>query len=291
MNIAVLIKPVLDCGVTLVIDEDNMRVTQKDQEPKWIVNPADRCALEAALTLKRKLETTQICAVSYMPPERTEALYYAIARGVDRSIIIEDEAALSNDASFTAYALGAYLAHQDIGLVICGNRSMDSGMACMGPYIAEHLRMPYVTDVVALDLAPNRRSIAVRRRLEKGNREKIECKLPAVVAVDAMITHAPYVSTYALMAARKKDITRIKLAALGTAKDRPARTRRIRLDPPRPRPKKTFLPDSKLSAAERMRLIRSGGMTKKKDSETLTGSPQAIADGIFKFLQDKGFLR
>ena len=39
-----------------------------------------------------------------------------------------------------------------------------------------------------------------------------------------------------------------------------------------------------------MKLIRSGGIAKKKDGDTLSGSPEEVAEGIFSFLQEKGFL-
>ncbi len=290
MKIAVLCKPVLDCGVSLAIDEKEMVVTQKDQPPTWIVNPADRSAFESALLVKSAAASVNILAVSYAPAERTEALYYALARGADRGILIQDEKATSKDCSFIAFALARLLARERVDLVLCGNRSIDSGMGCVGPYVAEYLGIPQITQAVDLAVASNARSVTAQRRLEKGNREKVECKLPAVITVDPMLADPKYASIYAITVAQKKDAERIRLEDLDVDPARAARTRRVRLAPRRPRPKRTFIPDARLSPAERMKLIRSGGMVRKEDGQILSGSSENIAEGILAFLQEKGFL-
>ena len=291
MNIAVLMKPVLDSGVYLSIDDTTMEVAQKDQASQWVVNPADRSALEVALDLKRSLNTASVHAISYVPEERTEAVYYALARGADSATIISSDKAMQTDAAFSSVVLAMYLKRQPVDIILCGNESLDTAMACIGPFIAQRLGLPHVTQAVSLDLSSGNKMIIVQRRLEKGNREKLECSLPAVVAVDPMIAPSRYASVYAIHNAGSRDIQRFSLKELGLESENTNLTELTKIAPPRPRPKRTFIPDAKLSAAERMKMIRSGGMTKKKqDGDILAGSPEEIADGIFTFLQEKGFL-
>lgn len=291
MKIAVLMKPILDCGVHLSVDDKSLAVVQKDQRPCWITNPVDRTALEAALAIKERERTVQVTAVSYVHPDRAEAVCHAMARGADRAVMIEDEKESEKDAATVSAALSRFLARERVDLVLCGNRSMDSGMACVGPFIAEHLGIPQVTGAVEIAILNQNKTIMVHRRLDKGNREVIEADLPAVVTVDGMLVQPRYVSAYALMAARKRSIERITLESLGMEKTGSVRMRLIKVEPPRPRPKRTFTPDVRLSAAERMKMIRSGGMARKTETEALTGTPESIAEGIVAFLQDKGMLK
>ncbi len=290
MKIAVLMKPVLDCGVHLTIDDKRMEVAQKGQEPQWVVNPADRSALEVALHLKYSQGTVSVHAISYVPKERTEAIYYALARGADAGTIIASEGASQNDAAFASVVLAKYLERQNVDMILCGNESIDTAMACMGPFVAQRLGLPHVSQAVSLGLTSDNKSIVVQRRLEKGNREKLECPLPAVVAVDPMIAPLRYASVYAINNAGNRDLEQVSLEELGFKSEITCQTELEKITLPRPRPKRTFIPDAKLSVAERMKLIRSGGIAKKKDGDTLSGSPEAIADAIFTFLQEKGFL-
>lgn len=284
-----LIKPVLDCGVSLLIHEEERAVEQKDMSPQWIVNPADRAALETAMRMKESLNDVQVLAVSYAHPKHDEGVYYALARGADRGIHIIDDGESTRDAFFVANALAKFLAREKIALILCGNLTIDFGTGSVGPFIAEYLDIPQLTSAVALDISSEPMEIIVQRRLEKGNREVIACPLPAVVAVDPKIALPTYVSVCALGLARQQFVERVEVACLGGG-IQDNKTKILKLEPPRPRPKRTFIPDSTLSAAERMKLIASGGMVKKKESHMLTGAPEDIAEGIFKFLQDKGFV-
>jgi len=59
---------------------------------------------------------------------------------------------------------------------------------------------------------------------------------------------------------------------------------------PKPRPKKLFTPDSNLPAAERMRLIMSGGITEKK-TDILQGNPKDIAANLLKYLKQEKIIQ
>jgi hypothetical protein len=63
----------------------------------------------------------------------------------------------------------------------------------------------------------------------------------------------------------------------------------VSLSPPRPKPKKVFTPDSKLSPCDRILLIMSGGKINKK-KKLLDGSSEDVADKIMEFLNDEKIL-
>ena len=65
-----------------------------------------------------------------------------------------------------------------------------------------------------------------------------------------------------------------------------SKTHITRLSVSKPRPKRLFTPDSSLPAAERIRLIMSGGMTEKEDNRR-EGSPSELASELVKFLRQE----
>ena len=290
MKVAVAVKMVLDCGVHLAIDETGKIVRQKDQSPLWVVNGADRAALEASLKIKEEIKDTEILAVNFGQAQGEECLYYALARGADRAVLIEDSDGVSGDTHFAGQVLAGYFRREQPDLILCGHSTTDSGMGCVGPFIAEHLTLPQITGAVKAEVSANEKRVITVRRLEKGNREVIECALPAVVSVDPIIMDPKYVSVNAYMLVKKKKIERIDLKKLDMNEGDRLRTRTIKIEPPRPRTKRTSTPDSKLSPSERMKFIMSGGMSKNKESEILTGSPEHLANEIFEFLLGKGLL-
>ena len=169
--------------------------------------------------------------------KRTEAVLYALARGADAGTIIFSEKALINDAAFASLVLATYLSRQRFDMILCGNESIDTGMACMGPFIADHLGLPHVTRVVSLDLVSDETKLIIQRRLEKGNREKVECPLPAVVAVDPMVAPLRYASVYGINNAAKHVFELIPLDALGLKSETDYRTELRKVAPPRPAPR------------------------------------------------------
>ncbi|GAI33506.1 unnamed protein product, partial [marine sediment metagenome] len=90
-----------------------------------IINPEDKNALEAALSLKEKYEG-EVIVISMGPPQADEALREALAMGADRAILLTDRAFAGADTMATAYSLGS--AVKKIGeydLILCGRQAID----------------------------------------------------------------------------------------------------------------------------------------------------------------------
>ena len=281
---------VLDCGVPLVIDEPGKSVNQRDQYPVWVVNYSDRAALEVSLKIKEQREDVEIQAVNFGQAQGEESLYHSLARGADRGVLIEDNSGLNRDTYFTGKVLAKFFSWNPPDLIICGHSTTGSGMGCVGPFIAEHLSLPQITGAVKIDISADEKRVIAVRRLEKGNREVIECALPAVVSVDPIIMDPKYVSINACMLAKRRKLQRVDLKKLDMDDGDQARTRTISIEPPRPRTKRTLAPDSKLSPAEKMKFIMAGGMNRKKEDQTLTGSEEHLASEILEFLIEKGLI-
>ncbi len=148
MNIVVLIKPTPD--VTKVrFDVERGVVDRSSAELE--INQFDLYAVEVALLIKEVLGGS-VTAVSMAPPQGERALRDAVARGVDKAILLTDGRFAGADTLATSYTLAA--AVRKLGgydLILCGEKSVDGDTAHVGPEVAEHLNVPhaaFVTRVV-----------------------------------------------------------------------------------------------------------------------------------------------
>ena len=121
-----------------------------------IINPEDKNALEAALSLKEKYEG-EVIVISMGPPQADEALREALAMGADRAILLTDRAFAGADTMATAYSLGS--AVKKIGeydLILCGRQAIDGDTAQVGPQLAEFLKVPQITYVLEVNIEDNK---------------------------------------------------------------------------------------------------------------------------------------
>jgi len=160
--------------------------------------------------------------------------------------------------------------------------------------LSEYLGIPAVTRVVKTELC-GPALLRVQRRLEKGDREILECPLPAVLAVDHLIAEPRYVSVNAQLIADRLAVPAWELSDLGLKPaELEARTQLQALEPPRPRPKRIQAPDASMSADQKINLLLSGGIAqdrKKGGSDIVKGKPDQVAEEIVKFFKEKGLLQ
>jgi electron transfer flavoprotein beta subunit len=274
------------------VDEAARVVVQAEHEPVYLVNPADRAALEAALRLVAL--DTRVTALTLGPPQDEDALRYCLARGAHAAARVWDEALADLDPFLTALTLSKAIALLAPDLVICGTSSAAGGNAQVPATLAELLGLPQLTGVVTLELGAGGRSLRAQRRLERGNRVLLECPLPALVAVEEGSFAGRYVSWRAQLRARQP-IRRLGLADLGLTPDEVGLDRRltrmVALSPPQPRTKRTLAPAA--SGHGLLATLMGGGAAAKRSSSTgpLKGPPDEVAAQLAKFLQEKGFLR
>jgi len=128
------------------------------------------------------------------------------------------------------------------------------------------------------------------RRLDGVNREIVEVGVPCLLTVDALLDKPRYPSVHSIRAAQRRKIEQYDRASLGLSLEEVgsagSKTHAIKLSVSKPRPKRLFTPDSSLPAAERIRLIMSGGMTEKKENR-LEGNPAGLASELIQFLRQE----
>jgi electron transfer flavoprotein beta subunit len=86
-------------------------------------------------------------------------------------------------------------------LVLLGQQSADGECYTIGAVVADHLRMPSLTQVIKLDVEGNK--LRCERQAEYGY-DTVEVELPAVISVGDAINEPRYPSLKAIMGAKKK---------------------------------------------------------------------------------------
>jgi len=247
----------------------------------YMLNPYDEVALEEAVRIKEKFPGSEVTVITAGPPQVNKTLRYAFAFGADRMIRIHCRK-LAPWA--TSLVLAAVIKDLEYDLILCGKKAIDTNDNQVGSSIAELLNIAQVSGIVGLEVSPQREKAIVERYLGKGDRDVIECNLPALFTVEKTMNDPRYPTVPNRLMAERQEIHEIEAESLDVNFDSEVDlTEFMSLSPPRPRPKKVFTPDSKLSATDRMKMIMSGGMVAKK-SDLLKGPPERLADQIIEIL-------
>ena len=182
----------------------------REQDASYELNEPDAYALEEALRLREKHNgEVVVCAAG--PSRVQQVIREALARGADRAIHVEDESLASADAAVTSAALAAAMADERFDLVLTGLQSDDQGHAQVGVMLAERLQMPHSTIIMEVQKEANR--LRVKRELEGGWFQWIAMPLPALLTIQSGINQLRYATLKGIMAAKKKEIRKVPLAA------------------------------------------------------------------------------
>jgi electron transfer flavoprotein beta subunit len=195
MKIVVCVKQVLDPrGMTVNRKAEKIFINREE----YIVDPASKAALEAASSLKA--DGVEVIAISVGTDRVDDALREAMARGADRAILIRSD---SGDGWVVANLIAAAIAKiGEVDLVLCGDRSLDTGAGELAARLAETLDRPQVSGAAKIEMNGALKAIA-------GNAEhegfvEVEVPLPAVVSIVAEAFTGAHANGWRLMDAYKK---------------------------------------------------------------------------------------
>jgi electron transfer flavoprotein beta subunit len=294
-----------------------------------VLNPADGCAVEAAVRLKEQLGGT-VLALTLGPEDAEGALRAALAIGADTAIRLWHSHASDWGAFMVAAALAVYIRRgQGVNLppplmpdlVLCGDASSDWASGTVGPALAEILDLPQVTGVMQMNVvagipasqagcpiwgtgnAPARPpdtnktgnsqliTLQVTRRLERGYRELLEAQPPLLITVTSDLNEPRYPSLPMHMAALRAKIPLVDPQTLlgESLQYESDETTLLEMHTPRPRPRRIAAPDSRHSAFERIGEIISGGAIGRQ-TRLVEGPPEELAKALVHFLKSKGFV-
>jgi electron transfer flavoprotein beta subunit len=232
VKICVLVKEVPDAAVEKRMDPDSKRL---DRSGEKNLNPFDTHAIEAAMQIREggAVEVDEIVAVTMGPESAFRALHKAVSLGADRSVHLTDEALSGSDVCATGYALGRVLESESPDLVLLGQQSDDGECYTIGAVVADHLKMPSLTQVIKIDVVDGR--LRCERQAEYGY-DTVDIELPAVISVGDAINEPRYPSLKAIMGAKKKPLDTKSSGDVGIETDRVgaqgSRTEVLSLNPP-----------------------------------------------------------
>jgi electron transfer flavoprotein beta subunit len=248
VNIIVCIKQVPAKDAPLSIAGNWIR----ESDIGFEMNEPDSYALEEALRLKEK-HGGEVVVVSMGPERVKQTIKEALAKGADRGIHIADDKFAQLDPLASAKSLAAAIQQQKHDLVLTGLQSDDHGFGQTGVLLAGVLDVPHATIIMAIEV--DGQKMKLKRELEAGWFQHIECPLPAVLTIQSGINKVRYATLKGIMAAKKKEITTITRESLGVAAE------------PTQRVEKIYVP------------------TKTKKTEFLTGTPKEVAGKLVEKLK------
>ena len=248
MNIIVCIKQVPAKDAPLTIAGNWIR----ESDIGFEMNEPDSYALEEALRLKEK-HGGEVIVLSMGPERVKQTIKEALAKGADRAIHVSDDNFAQLDPLGSAKSLAAAIKQQQCDLVLTGLQSDDHGFGQTGVLIAALLDRPHATIIMAIDVAEGK--LKLKRELEAGWFQHLECPLPAVLSIQSGINKVRYATLKGIMAAKKKEIAVITRESLGVSVE------------PTQRVEKIYVP------------------TKTKKTEFLTGQPKEVAAKLVEKLK------
>ena len=256
----------------------------------YILNPYDEVALEEALRIKQKANQVEVTLISLGPPRVEEALRHGLAMGADQAIHICDEKLGSGDPGTRSQVLARAIGAKGFDLILCGKKAIDDNEGVVGGFVAERLGLLYVSSVTEIVLDASEKRARMLQVLERGNRQLIECDIPALFSVERGLTKPRYPTLKGRLTASTKEILKVDPTKFGIDFGVESGTKMVKRSISRPKPKKIFTPDSNLPTEERIRLIMSGGLVEKK-SNFVKGSPQELAKQFISFLEENRIIK
>jgi electron transfer flavoprotein beta subunit len=177
MRITVILRRVLDPAG--IVAHRRLRRLFINRE-EYILQPADLCALEAALRIKDTREA-EVVVVSGQPEPNDDTLRRGLAMGADRAIYLSGEGFENADEAVVARALRAVT--ERLGgadLLLSGVTTLDTGQGQLGIRVAEALGWPQIVGAWSVKTADGRLQ-AIRQ--DGDHYVLVEADLPAAVTV------------------------------------------------------------------------------------------------------------
>lgn len=229
MKFLVCIKQVVDSS-KIEVDAATGRLNRNNANS--ILNPYDLYALEAALKLK-EIHGGMVSVMTMGPPQAAAVLRQAASMGADELYLITDRVFGGADTLATCYTL--VKAIEKIGpfdLILCGQESIDSNTAQVGPEMAAMLHIPNVSNAIG-QLCIHDNLLTVERKMDNGT-ELVEMKLPGLITTSKGLNSPRYPSIKGILEKDEEEIHTITASDIDVDSNRiglkgsPTQVKRVR---------------------------------------------------------------
>ena len=190
MKVIVCVKQVPDTSGKVAVNPDG---TLNRASMATIINPDDKNAVEAALTLKDSTGC-EVIVVTMGPAPAECMLRELLAMGADRGVLVSAREFGGSDTFATSQILAAAIKKiglNDDDLVLCGRQAIDGDTAQVGSQIAEKLGIPQIS--YAADIKKDGAKVTVKRMLEDGYMT-IETQTPCLLTCIKELNEPRYMS-------------------------------------------------------------------------------------------------
>ncbi|MBP2413658.1 electron transfer flavoprotein beta subunit [Arthrobacter stackebrandtii] len=212
MKIVVLIKQVPDTAEERTLDPDTGWLDRDAADN--VVDEINERALEVALRVKDADKSTEIVVLAMGPEEASKAIRKALSMGADSGIHVLDGGLAGSDAMRTAAVLAAALRGTGADVILAGNESTDGRGGVVPAMIAEHLGLPLVGGLNAVNLGSG--TVSGERSADSGSMD-VTAALPAVVTVTERTAEARFPNFKGILTAKRKPVATVAAADLDVA--------------------------------------------------------------------------
>ena len=177
---------------------------------KFVMNPYDEFAVEAALKHKEAAGAGEVVALSVGTSDAAETLRTALAMGADQAVLLKASGTVEGLAA--AQAIAEELRGREFDLALFGMKAIDDDLQAVPSMVAELLELPSAT--VVTEFTVENGKVTAHREIEGGS-EIVELGLPCVLSITKGAYEPRYASLKGIMAAKKKPLEE-KEAKVGT---------------------------------------------------------------------------
>ncbi len=199
MKIAVLLRRTPDTTAKIAIAAGGTAI--EEAGVKFVPNPYDEYALEAAIALKEAAGAGETVVYALGGDAVQETLRTALAMGIDRAVHLQGTPSV--DGLANARVIADAVRTEAFDLLLFGKLAVDDYGQQTGAMVAELLERPCATAITALSLADGR--FRVSREVE-GGVEDATGALPAVFTCDKGLNTPRLPGLKGIMAAKKKPL-------------------------------------------------------------------------------------
>src|SRR6266498_3241011 len=166
-------------------------------------------------------------------PYDTHAIEEAVRIKEAGAVSVDEVVAVSMGPESADRAIRKAIERESPDLVLLGQQSDDGECYTIGAVVADHLRMPSLTQVIKMDVAEGK--LTCERQAEYGY-DTVEVQMPAVISVGDAINEPRYPSLKAIMGAKKKPLDTKAIGDVGIETDKVgeqgSRTEVLAINPP-----------------------------------------------------------
>jgi electron transfer flavoprotein beta subunit len=201
MRIFVCVKAVPDTNANLKVGSDNLTINP--QGVKYVMSPYDAVAVSKAVEIKQANDGSELVAVSVGKDnkESRQRIKDALALGAERGVFIKDDASHRDPLSIAKALVAAIKSEESFDLVFFGRQAVDSQASSVGPMVAQLLDIPFVMDVISLEIVDGKATV---KRSAEGRVETLEVALPAAFSAQRGLADERYAKLKDIMKAKKK---------------------------------------------------------------------------------------